>query len=49
MQGGVGRRGGLGAEPGERLGEQVRPELGGAAAAIGQLGQAERGWVRERS
>ena len=35
-------RGGLGAEPGQRLGQQVGAELGGAAAAIGQLGEAER-------
>ena len=36
----VGRR--LGAEAGERVGEKVRPELRGAAAAVGQLGQADR-------
>ena len=32
----------LGAETRQRLGQQVRAELRGAAAAVGQLGQAER-------
>ena len=31
----------LGTETGQRLGQQVRTELRGAAAAVGQLGQAE--------
>ena len=38
---GVGRVAVLGAEAGERLGQEVRPELRRAAAAVGQLGQAE--------
>ena len=45
-QQGVGRTGrGLRAESGQRLGQQVRPELGRAAAAIGQIGQAERAGI----
>ena len=34
--------GGLGTEPGERIGQQVGAELGRAAATVGQLGQAQR-------
>ena len=39
----VGACGRLGTQPGQRLRQQVRTELGGAAAAVGQLGQAEGG------
>ena len=42
---GVGR--GVGAEPAERVGEEVGPELRGTAAAVGQVGQSER--VRRRA
>ena len=30
------------AQPGERIGQQVRPQLRGTAAALGELGQADR-------
>ena len=41
-------RAGTRAEPRQRLGQQVRPELRGAAAAVGHLGQADRPEVGTR-
>ena len=42
-EGRVGVRRGVRAEAAERIGQQVGAELGGAAAAVGQVGEADRG------